>query len=343
MRRAFLDVIGNEPLREQLAHDIAGNTLSHAYLLEGDTGTGKHTLALRIAAALACERREDADAPIPCGSCPSCRKILSGNSPDVIYVNRGEKATLGVDEIRAVTQDVYVAPNDVATKTYVIEDAHLMTEQAQNALLLTLEEPPAYVLFLLLCQSVTPLLETIRSRAPTLRLSRLDPAQIDSYLTAHSTDAAQLKKTAPAEYAELLVAAEGSIGRALSLLDARGRRAILGKRANARTFAKLCAKRKNSAETLRFLNSLGQKRDDLTEQFNVMLLCLRDLIAVKLADAPPLCFFADVEEANELAYAFTTPELLSLYHSLGEASESLRMNANIRLTLTSLAVNAKLL
>ena len=74
-----------------------------------------------------------------------------------------------------------------------------------------------------------------------------------------------------------------------------------------------------------------------------MLLCLRDLIAVKLADVPPLCFFADVEEAHELAYAFTTPELLSLYHSLGEASESLRMNANVRLTLTSLAVNAKLL
>lgn len=343
MKPAFTDVVGNDALRLRLRDDLLSGKLSHAYILEGADGSGKHMLAMRIAAALACEERDDPSKPLPCLTCPSCRKILGGNSPDVITVSREDKATLGVEAIREIRRDVYVAPNDISAKIYMIEDAHLLTVQAQNALLLTLEEPPAYVLFLLLCRSATPLLETIRSRAPTLRTEPLSPDRIAEHLCRVSTEAAMLKQTAPSEFSEISVAANGSIGKALSLLDAKSRKPIIARRDMARSFVRLVTSRRNGAETMRFLNGLGQKRDELTEQFSTILFCLRDLLLLKQTETAPLCFFADREEALSLAYEFTTPELLSLCDKVSHACDSLRKNANVRLTLTSLVVNTGLL
>ena len=100
MRPILSDVVANERLRARLGDELLAGKLSHAYILSGERGFGKHILALNLAAALACEREGDAHASLPCLSCPSCRKILTGNSPDVIYINRGDKATLGVDPIR---------------------------------------------------------------------------------------------------------------------------------------------------------------------------------------------------------------------------------------------------
>lgn len=343
MKQAFTDLVGNETLRTRLRDDLLGGKLSHAYIIEGASGSGKHTLAMRIAAALACERRDDPTAPLPCLTCPSCRKILDGNSPDVITVSRGDKATLGVEAIRELKRDVYVAPNDISAKIYLIEDAHLLTVQAQNALLLTLEEPPPYVLFLLLCESVTPLLETIRSRAPTLRTEPIPPEEIGKYLCRINTDAAALDRTAHKEFSEILVAADGSIGKALALLDAKCRKPIIARRETARQFIRLCSARRNSAEAMRFLNSLGQKRDELTEQLNTVLVSLRDLLLLKQTENAPLCFFADREEAITLAYGFTTPDLLLLCDRVCDACDQLRKNANVRLTLTAFAVNTGLL
>ncbi len=342
MKPVFSDVVGNTALCERVCSDILSRKLSHAYILEGAKGSGKHTLAWRIAAALACEKQKDATAPLPCMSCPMCHKIFSGNSPDVILVNRGDKATLGVDVIREVKRDIWIAPNDIATKIYIIEDAHTMTEQAQNALLLTLEEPPSYVLFLLLTENAASLLETIRSRAPTLRTEPLDAKQIDGYLSKKA-EASLIKRNTPEEYFEIIAAADGSIGRALTLLDAKNRKPILLQRTNAKEFVRLCSSRKNSAATMKLLNGLGQKRDELTAQMNVILYCLRDLLLLKQTDSAPLCFFADREEALQLAYNFSTPDLLMLCKKIEECISSLQMNANVRLVLTTLAVNTGLL
>ena len=112
MRPILTDVVANERLRSRLGDELLAGKLSHAYILSGERGIGKHTLALNLAAALACERGEDASLPLPCLTCSACRKILEGNSPDVIYVNRGDKATLGVDPIRELRQDVYIPPNE---------------------------------------------------------------------------------------------------------------------------------------------------------------------------------------------------------------------------------------
>ncbi|MBQ7348113.1 MAG: DNA polymerase III subunit [Clostridia bacterium] len=343
MKPAFTDVLGNLALRNRLGDDIQNGRISHAYIIEGAYGTGKHMLALRIAAALACENKDSPATPLPCMGCLSCRKILGGNSPDVIFINRGDKATLGVEAIRNLKQDVCVAPNDVSVKIYIIEDAHLMTVQAQNAFLLTLEEPPPYVLFLLLCESVTPLLETIRSRAPTLRTEPIPAEEIGKHLCRVNTDAAGLAKASPKDFSEILAAADGSIGKALNLLDAKARKPIIARRETAREFVRLCSSRRNSSAALRFLNSLGQKREELTEQLSIILLCLRDLLLCKQTEQAPLCFFSDREEASALSYGFTTPALLELCDRVCDAISRLRVNANVRLTLTELAVQTSLL
>lgn len=343
MKDAFSDIVGNRALCDRLVSDLTEGRLSHAYIIEGPAGTGKHTLALRIAAALACERATDASVSLPCHTCPSCRKILSGNSVDVIYINRGDKATLGVDPIRALRGDVYIAPNDTSVKVYIIEDAHLMTQQAQNAFLLTLEEPPEYVLFLLLCESATALLETVRSRAPTLRTEPIPPADIGAHLLRVNPEAVLLKRNAPEEFSELLVAADGSIGRALELLDPKARKPILAQRELAKEFVRLATARRDGVATMRMIASLGQKRDEISSQLSTVLVCLRDLLLLKQTESAPLCFFADREEASALAYQFTIPSILRLYDTVSNAIDALGQNRNVRLTLTALAVGAGLL
>ncbi len=333
MRPAFTDVVGNRRLCERLCADLTQKKLSHAYIIEGKKGFGKHMLALRIAAALSCEKVNDPTSPLPCGLCPSCKKILSGNSPDVITVSKGDKTTLGVEEIRRIRTDVLIPPNDTSSKIYMIEDAHLMTVQAQNAFLLTLEEPPAYVLFLLLCENAGALLETVRSRAAILRTEPIPPAEISSYLKKHVPEAGRM----PSEsLLEIVAAADGSIGRAIDLLDPKLYKPLLERRASAREFVRLCTRRCTAADALRYLSTLPQKRDELAEQCTEILYCLRDLLLCKQTEAAPLCFFADTEEACALSYEFTTPELLSLCEELSKTVERLHQNANVRLTLTAL-------
>ncbi len=343
MKSAFPAFVANEALRARLCDDICRERFSHAYILEGPFGSGKHTLALQIAAALSCEERERDAAPLPCAACTSCKKILGGFSTDVILIGRKDKATLGVEAIRGLKQDIYIAPNDNTVKVYIIEDAHLMTVQAQNALLLSLEEPPSYVVFLLLCEDASALLETIRSRAQLLRTEPIAPEEIGDYLLRTTPEAKTLHATAPDEFSELIAAAGGSIGVALSLLDAKHRRPILARRQSARELIRLCSARKNSAATLRYITSLGQKRDEVSEQMEVTLLCLRDLLLCKQTENAPLCFFYDREEACSLAYGFTTPALLTLCDEVQRLLAGLRMNANVRLSLTAFATSIGIL
>ena len=343
MKPVFTDLVGNDALRERLGEEIRSDRFGHAYILEGPAGTGKHALALRIAAALACEHRTEDGFPIPCCECPACRKILSGNSPDVIFVNRADKVTLGVDAIREMRTDVLIPPNDLDDKVYVIEDAQTMTVQAQNAFLLILEEPPAYVHFLLLTDGSAPLLETVRSRAQTLRVNPLSPEALSDLLVQTEPAARILKNGNPSEFGELIAASGGCVGRAKMLLDPKQRRVILDERESAREFAKLAADHRGSAAVLAFLNTFGSKREEAVARFSMMLVCVRDLILLKQTDSAPLCFFYDREEACSLAYRFTAPDLLRIADGIDEAMENLRRNANLRLTLTRFAMRTGLL
>ena len=163
---SFDSLLGNEQLKSGLTRSLAAGHASHFYLISGPQGSGKHSLARLLSAALVC-RGENA----PCMSCPACRKALSGAHPDVITVDDPEKKTVSVSLVRQAKADIYVRPNEAPRKVYIFPRAQDMGLEGQNALLKVLEEPPEYGVFLLLTDNPQKLLPTVRSRCAALRFN----------------------------------------------------------------------------------------------------------------------------------------------------------------------------
>lgn len=165
----FYDFLGNEQLKSRLSGMFRQEKTSHCYLISGPDGSGKHTLATLLTAALQCTGKD----AVPCRSCPQCRKVFSANHPDVIFVDDEERKNLPVEQVRKACADVYIRPNEGRKKIYVFPHAEKLSEQGQNTLLKILEEPPAYAVFLLLAPNPGLLLPTLRSRCAELHLSPL--------------------------------------------------------------------------------------------------------------------------------------------------------------------------
>ncbi|MCI8361131.1 MAG: DNA polymerase III subunit [Clostridiales bacterium] len=213
------DFAGNEPVKTALTGMLRTGRIPHALILEGAAGLGKKTLAGFIAAASLCTGGDGKS--IPCGQCGGCRLSAGGVHPDLIWI-RPAGQTLSVDTVRQVRQDVYTLPHQAPRRVFIFPEADAMTEQAQNALLKVLEEPPAYVVFLLLTVSASRLLATIRSRGVVLTLSAPGPEEAAERVTAlmeagGETDGLSLSRE---KILSVLAAEGGNIGRALDLLRA---------------------------------------------------------------------------------------------------------------------------
>lgn len=331
MKASMPEIMGNRTLRDRLCHDILNRSMAHAYILSGPRGSGKHTIALQYAAAIACEKKQDDSAPLPCRSCPTCQKILTGKSPDVITVSK-DGASVKIEQIRNLQTDVRKVPNDLDDKFYIIEDAHTMTPQAQNAFLLTLEEPPVFVHFFLLCETEEPLLETVRSRAPVLRTEPIPHRNIRDYLLRTVPDAAKLSSEA---LDELLAIANGSIGRALELLDEKEREPFVKQRRVAQDLAEYALDR-NTVPFIELVNAVTPKQDEWLPLLSLAQVALRDLIALKQSESAPLCFYTDRDAATERAYGHSLASMLALYDNFSATEDRIARNANIKLTLTAM-------
>lgn len=340
MRRVMTEIAGNRELCKRLTSDIASGALSHAYIIEGATGSGRKTIALNVAAATACENRFDSTQPLPCLCCSSCKKILGKKSTDVIFVKDESKATVGVDIARFIRENVRIVPNDIDDKFYIIENADKMTKQAQNALLLTLEEPPSFAHFFLICNSDDSLLETIRSRAITLRTQRLSDKEIADYICAHDTRAAQLKFTSPKEFNELIKASRGGIGKALEYLEPKAWAEVKAERELIRTFIYEALTRHSASNIYSLLSKFSPKRDILAEELLLLSLAIRDLIVLKKTDVASLEFYCDSNEAIELSDKVSLSFLYTLYQNIDITREENARNANVRIMMMKLAVNS---
>ena len=343
MINAFSSIVGNRSLCQKLAHAIDGNSLSHAYIIEGAAGSGRHTIALHTLAAASCKDRKVAGASLPCKKCSFCKKILEGKSADVIKVEREEgKATIGVETMRFLKSDIYLPPTELSYKTYIIDGADTMTSQAQNAFLLSLEEPPPYVIFFLICENSSALLETVKSRAPILRTERIPAEQIEKYILENDRRAAALKTESPDDFYELICSADGSIGYALSLLDLKTRRSVFENRRIAKDFVSLASGKLNR-DKLELIASLGTKRQDVCDRLSYIQYALRDLMLLKRDEDVPLCFFANREQACELSTRFTSKKLMTLYEATETATDDLSRNSNVKLTLINMLKNSELI
>ena len=175
----FDQVVGQEDLKTHLRNAVRSGNISHAYIFGGEDGVGKSLLATLFAMDLLCE--EDGDEP--CMTCPSCAKAISGNHPDIIYVTHEKPASIGVDDIRdQLVNTADIRPYESAYKIYIIDEAEKLTPSAQNAMLKTIEEPPEYVIVILLAENPDILLPTVLSRCVTLNFKPAADVEVKEYL-----------------------------------------------------------------------------------------------------------------------------------------------------------------
>ena len=205
----FEALLGNDRLKQNLTESLAKGHISHFYLISGPEGSGKHTLAKLLAAAILCQGSTK-----PCGRCTPCRKVLDGNHPDFITVDDPEKKTVPVDLIRQARADMYVRPNESEHKIYLFPRAQDMGLPGQNALLKVLEEPPTYGVFLLLTDNPDKLLPTVRSRCTELEMQ---PLTGDILRTRLRRDFPQAQEE---DIAAAIARSGGFLGQAKALLDA---------------------------------------------------------------------------------------------------------------------------
>ena len=208
----FDEIVGQTAIVQTLKNAIKHNRLAHAYLFTGPRGTGKTSTARILAKALNCDQ---GPTPEPCGKCSNCSKIRDGQAVSVIEIDAASNR--GIDEIRELREKLRYAPVEGRYKVYIIDEVHMLTSEAFNALLKTLEEPPSHTIFILATTELQKVPLTISSRCQRMDFSRIKLAEIEE----------QLRKIAKAEGFEIeekalnLVArdAEGSMRDAVSLLD----------------------------------------------------------------------------------------------------------------------------
>jgi len=203
----FPGFLGNEALKSRLSSALSKGKLSHSYLISGPAGSGKHTLAQLLAAAMECT----ADAK-PCGHCSQCRKVFGSTHPDIITVDDTEHKTIPVKLVRDACADLYIRPNEGAKKIYLFPRAQDLNLSGQNALLKIMEEPPAYGVFLLLTDQPEHLLPTIRSRCAELRLAPLSERVLSDALLHHCPEAS------PEARQSAVLRSGGYLGKAIALL-----------------------------------------------------------------------------------------------------------------------------
>lgn len=201
-------LVGNSKINSALSNAIKENRLPHAILIEGDAGTGRHTLARFISGAAVCSGENK-----PCNSCRNCKLRSGDNHPDItVTAPLDGKKNISVAQIRQLRADAFIKPHEAACRVFIIDNADSMNEQAQNALLKILEEPPASVIFVLIAESKAAFLETIISRCVVLTLSCPDAETALDYIKNH-TDFPE------SDIIEALKDRQNNIGKAMELLS----------------------------------------------------------------------------------------------------------------------------
>ncbi|WP_435873795.1 DNA polymerase III subunit gamma/tau [Polycladomyces subterraneus] len=210
--QTFRDLVGQEHITRTLQNALAEGSFSHAYLFSGPRGTGKTSAAKIMAKAVNCEK---GPAPEPCNDCQTCRRITEGSLMDVVEIDAASNR--GVDEIRDLRDKVKYAPTEVRYKVYIIDEVHMLTTEAFNALLKTLEEPPGHVIFILATTEPHKLPQTIVSRCQRFAFRRIALPEIVNRLR-YICEAQSVKADENALH-QIALAADGGMRDALSLLD----------------------------------------------------------------------------------------------------------------------------
>lgn len=336
----FKEITGHEQIIEHLQNAITMDKVSHAYIINGPDKSGKMMLAEAFAQTLQCERIEDTIEQVksaagvmePCMECHSCKQAVGRNQPDIIYVKHEKPNTISVDDIRTqVNNDIVIKPYSSRYKIYIIDDAEKMNEQAQNALLKTIEEPPAYAILILLTTNAAAFLPTILSRCVTLNIKVVPDEKIKKLLMS--------RYQIPDYQADVCVAfAQGNVGKAIQL-------------ASSDEFNDLKAsvlqliKRLHDIdlyEMTEAVKQIGEYKLSINDYFDLMMVWYRDVLYFKATgDVNGLIFKDEVYDIKRQAEKSSYSGIEAILEALRKAQIRLNANVNFELVIELLLLTIK--
>lgn len=330
----FSDVVGQDHIKTTLANALKQGTFSHAYIFAGPKGSGKTTTARLLAKALNCTGRSIVDSIEPCEKCQSCTEITAGNSMDVMEIDAASNR--GIDEIRDLREKINFAPTAGKYKIYVIDECHMLTKEAFNALLKTLEEPPKHVVFVLATTELHKIPATILSRA---QLFDFKKAKVDEVLSLLESVAKKEKIEIEKEALQLLARlAYGAYRDALTLLDQIGSiqtegkitlvqvQAVLGQATEQSVWDLVEALSKGDrTQSLKVINDVYFEGKDLANFTSGVIDLLRKVILIQVG--LPQHFEASTEEGTKIkqfASDFDSDKIMILVQKLAEVLPQLK-------------------
>ena len=324
----FKDIIGHEQIIEHFQNAITMDKISHAYILNGPDKSGKMMLAEAFAAALQCEKKGTE----VCLECHSCRQAASHNHPDIKYLTHEKINTVSVNDIRKqINQDIVIKPYSSTYKIYIVDEAEKMNQQAQNALLKTIEEPPAYAVILLLTANADSFLPTILSRCIRLNLMPVADEKIREYLMKHYQ--------IPDYQAEISVAfAQGNVGKAIQLASSDHFNEL-------KDSAVQLVKRIKSVDVYELgevIKQISEYKLSINDYLDIMMVWYRDVLMYKATmDINGLIFKEHIYDIKKQASNSSYHGIQKILKALDKAKIRLNANVNFDIVMELLLLTMK--
>lgn len=320
VKTGYESVIGYKDIKTMLIKTVLKEKTAHSYIFCGEAGSGKTMMATMFAAALMCEKHTG-DA---CMECPSCRKVQSRNHPDIIVVQHEKPDSIGVDDIRkGIVDDIYIKPFESKYKIYIIPEAQTMTTQAQNALLKTLEEPPAYAIIILLAESTDGLLPTVVSRCAVVRFNPLGDEIVKEYLEKEL----MIPEYTAAVYAALSMGKIG-VAKKLALSD------DFSKKMNESIHFLRRSKDIDPIERIDFTKRFSADKKEIFEYLDIFTIWFRDVLLFKATrEKEDIIIKEELSAIKKRASLSSYEGLQIILDAIDNARVRLRANVNPELVV----------
>ncbi len=324
----FNDIVGHQRIIEHLKNAIEYGKVSHAYILEGEDGIGKLTLAKAFAMALQCKSGKSE----PCMECQSCVQSVTDNNPDIIMVGHEKSGIISVNDVREqLNGDVMIKPYSNRYKIYIINDAQKLNTAAQNAILKTIEEPPEYAIIMLLTTNCEMFLPTIMSRCIRLNLLPLSYKEVYSYLT----DKLKLAKDV-SEFAASF--AQGRLGKAIEMASSEEYEKL---RESALWVVKYVDEMTTS-ELISAFKSVGQFKNQIDSYIDFLMVWYKDVLLYKAtANIDAVTFREELSYIREQASKHTYEGLENILNAFNKAKDRLKANVNFDLVIELMVLTIK--